>query len=848
MVLYDTVHRSRRIRIFCTLLLTAVLMLSWCAPVSSAQSDTFATFSTERRTKERVSLDAGTKIQMQVHVTESLKSVGVQVTGGGAGRKVEVSLYKWHDNIVESLKETPVLTQTLTGWRSEDILAADTAAANMDALPAGEYVYQLEVTEGSIQLTKYSPTIMGVRCYEDGYLTYASFAGQVVLGNGTETPYNQASDNKNYPYNSAPPEWQIPEDSAIYQMGVDPTQWAAVDGLGRTLPGYSDVGAAKNKKVGIFYWTWHYNFSGFTPINITKLMLEHPELKGDYHNALWNQYSAGSYFWNEPLFGYYTEYDDYVLRKHAELLADAGVDFILFDCTNGDYTWEPAYMNLLRVWSEAREQGVKTPQVAFMMQFGVTENTLSSLKQVYNAIYREGKYQDLWFYWEGKPLMMAFNSGLDPEDMLQKEILEFFTFRAGDASYFGGDNSDAYWGWLHTYPQALYKNADGSVEMTTVGIAMNANWETMSLSAMNNPHNMGRSFAMQKDYSYSYQYRGNTITVDANIENSKYYGRNFQEQWDYAIAQDPEIIFVTGWNEWIAGRYEEWGGVANAFPDQYDDENSRDIEPSAGDLKDYYYYQLVANIRRFKGVNRPQAQTGAKTIDITGSSSQWLDSNIITYNHYIQNTYDRDAAGWGNLHYENNTMRNDIRTARVSYDSENLYFYVETVDALSSYTDANWMRLLLDTQEATADSKDWEEFEYILNRVSPSASEMTLERSKGGWEWETVGNVRYTVQGNVLQVEIPRAMLGLTGDEISFNFKWCDNNISDGDIMSLYTDGDAAPGGRFAFRFSTVPVKEVDSSPANILQIVFIVLASVVVIGVVVVIVVYKRLISGKKA
>ena len=27
------------------------------------------------------------------------------------------------------------------------------------------------------------------------------------------------------------------------------------------------------------------------------------------------------------------------------------------------------------------------------------------------------------------------------------------------------------------------------------------------------------------------------------------YGWNFAEQWEYAIAQDPEMIFVTGWNE-----------------------------------------------------------------------------------------------------------------------------------------------------------------------------------------------------------------------------------------------------------------------------------------------------------
>jgi len=35
-----------------------------------------------------------------------------------------------------------------------------------------------------------------------------------------------------------------------------------------------------------------------------------------------------------------------------------------------------------------------------------------------------------------------------------------------------------------------------------------------------------------------------------------------------------------------------------------------------------------------------------------------------------------------------------------------------------------------------------------------------------------------------------------------FSFKWCDNNLlgeNEGNIMNLYTDGEAAPGGRFTF-------------------------------------------------
>ena len=43
-------------------------------------------------------------------------------------------------------------------------------------------------------------------------------------------------------------------------------------------------------------------------------------------------------------------------------------------------------------------------------------------------------------------------------------------------------------------------------------------------------------------------------------------------------------------------------GIDNAFVNQFNDEFSTDIEPVNGDLMDNYYYQLVANIRRYKGV------------------------------------------------------------------------------------------------------------------------------------------------------------------------------------------------------------------------------------------------------
>ena len=220
------------------------------------------------------------------------------------------------------------------------------------------------------------------------------------------------------------------------------------------------------------------------------------------------------------------------------------------------------------------------------------------------------------------------------------------------------------WGWLSTYPQCKYNvDKNGNVEQMTVGVAQNAT--TTKLTAMNGKNVLGRSYG-HDGYSYSYTYRGKEIVVNSDIPDSKLYGINLQQQFDYAIENDPKFIFVTGWNEWVAIRFDEWSGVPNGMADQFNDEYSRDLEPSKGDLKDHYYYQLVENIRRYKGVSEPEEIDVYKKIDIFGDLSQWDD--IASFNHYIKNTWERNDRGYLTKTYKNDTMRNDIRRAKVAFD------------------------------------------------------------------------------------------------------------------------------------------------------------------------------------
>lgn len=550
----------------------------------------------------------------------------------------------------------------------------------------------------------------------------------------------------------------------------------ATDALGRKLPSFEEVGdVKKDKYVGIFYWTWHYAQAGYKPNNTTEFLKLYPQAAYDFNNAVWPKNIMN--FWSEPLFGYYVNTDKWVLYRHAEMLADAGVDMIMFDCTNGDFVWKPAYMKLCEVFTEARKNGIRTPQIAFMMGFAATEASKSAINQVYNDLYKPGLYKDLWFKWKGKPLIMAYPDNIDTE------IKDFFSFRPGQPVYDKGPERKDHWGWLEIYPQhSFVKNETGGYEQITVSTSQN--WTKMrGLSAMNTPGAFGRSYTNKA---------GQDSRADAHQ-----YGLNFQEQWDYALKQDVELVFVTGWNEWIAGRFKKWQGQQNAFPDQFDVEHSRDIEPMKGGHQDNYYYQLISNIRRFKGMSSPPLFSGSTSIKIDGNFEEW-DKVLPKYLSHRGNTLHRDAAGFSGTHYINNTGRNDVVTARIAQDKKNIYFFVETAGNLTPANDNKWMRLFIDIDRNK--KTGWEGYDFVINRKSPGKKAF-LERSLAKWEWNAVGEISFSYVGNRIELSVPRSMLSIKG-KIDLEFKWSDNMQKEGDIMDFVVNGDVAPSGRFNYYYT----------------------------------------------
>ncbi len=732
--------------------------------------------------------------------------------------KITISVFAWKGTYDKTVAETPKAT-------GEFVMVDNSfQGITFDELPAGDYLILAHNPQGGPAMYHFS-NVTGFEgaVYQDGYPSDPSMTvypecrltfTEELVDQPYFLPCEDAEDAVTGDH-VAPPQYVIPEDSLIYTHPVMPDTWVFTDGLGRVSLTNAEVGDLKeDKTLAMFYWSWHIDgFVGQVPNNLQELSEKYPEAMNDWDNPLWGTLS-GVHFWNEPIYGYYRSDDQWVARRQAELLANAGVDVVFTDNTNSTLTWRNAYTPIMDAWTSAQNDGVNVPKFSFMLPFAASDDSKQQLQSIYLDVFRSEKWQNLWYYLDGKPMLMAHKSNLSADaSATEKEILNFFTFRSNYPGYqYPGRTGYGEWGWLSIYPQAVYyaNREDFSAkkaEQVTVGIAMNHNYQLGALDAMNGQNIMGRSY---------------TSTGYHTEADAKLWGYNFAEQWSYALEIDPKVVFVTGWNEWRVGRYESWGcDTENAFPDTFNDEYSRDIEPSKGALKDHYYYQLVNFVRQYKGANPIPTPSQKTRIDMTAGADQWKAVEPY-YAAYIGNTDDRNAQGYGDLVYTETSGRNDIIGAQVARDDEYVYFHVECAEDITPYTDKLWMNLYIDAKGDGA-LDGWNSFDYVLNKTAPSATTAVLEKFTGtDYATEKVADVEYKVDGRTMTVKIAKSDLGLSGDDYTVNFAWTDNvhdegnyDAYSGDIMDFYISGDVAPGGRFKYSFISTEENAGEDVPAE---------------------------------
>ena len=630
--------------------------------------------------------------------------------------------------------------------------------------------------------------------------------------------------------------------------------WVATDAIGRTMPTHEQTGDIKNDKrrvVGIFYITWHtqniHSWKGPYAADVTKILEQDPEARRDTNHKLW-QNDAYHYHYAEPEMGYFLSQDEWVIRKDMSMLTDAGVDVLIMDVTNAVRYWDE-WEIIFQTMQKVKAEGNHVPKFCFWAFNGPV---ITVVQELYNRIYKENKYSDLWFYWDEKPLLLYNNdphhnasggwvenpnpnyyeaAAIDPNDpnynnpdYTQKslkdytnEVKEFFTLRnmwwgyyewAGKR-YIGTEDNWSF-GYsladnriLEMSPEELLSTHNGKREQAAVTPAQHP--VTMTENPMGVGKSWTRRFGEPQLNEYDMPEVGYIPYLNQVKENPVLYGAYFQESWDYALQGDPEFLYINDWNEWTAMKFNlgpntPWLGRYNSFMfvDQYNMEFNRGIQPMKGGYTDNYYMQMAQNIRRYKGSRPIPQHFGYAECKIDGRFGDWK-CNTIEYRDTHGDTFHRDAKGYAGLHYTNTSGRNDIITSKVSVGKDNVSFYAETADKLTPHTDPNWMLLLIDADNNS--STGWYGYDFIINKSVKNDRLTTLmqyDSEKG--EWCHAADIAMRYADNHLELTLPRELLNITGDSFTFDFKWADNPTELEDPISLCLDGDTAPNRRFNYR------------------------------------------------
>ena len=558
---------------------------------------------------------------------------------------------------------------------------------------------------------------------------------------------------------------------------------AATDALNRSF-GASAGKQAGEKTVGVFYSLWlGQHQSGQKNIyDIQKLSETNPEALNDVRGRPESPLNE-FHFWGEPLYGYYSMSDPWVVTRHIELLTNAGVDYLCIDATNRVLYPEPV-KNLLRVLSLFMEQGFKAPKVVFYT------NSFSgtTVDDLYNQFYKSGAYDHLWFRPAGKPMIIGITekNGKASDmtkyneftDFVKPEMQKYFDVR--ESQWPNGDYNPVSIPWMSwQYPQW---NHNGTV---AVPVAQHS-------------HSVIAASAMHKESSRGYNNATKMVEKDWTA------GANFQTMWDAVFQSKAEIdhVLITSFNEWMAIKYANAHGHDKVFfVDVYNHEFSRDIEMMRGGYQDNFYLQLARNIRRFKLKETPPLGCVEKTIDIfKETGSQWKDVTAV-YTDVAGDAMIRNFSNaTGTQVYKDNSNRNDITEVKVAHDKKFVYFRITTALPVTAYNgkDVNWMNILINTKKT---GSNFAGYQYILNRKPSENKTTSVEQSLGGYNWSVSGVAQYHIKNNVMQLAVPLQALGLTANKVSFEFKVADNITKYDDIMDYYITGDSAPIGRMNFAY-----------------------------------------------
>lgn len=495
---------------------------------------------------------------------------------------------------------------------------------------------------------------------------------------------------------------------------------AALAALAPIADSAADGAREGERLVGLFYFLWLGEHGRQGPYDVTKILAADPDAGRKPGSSQWG--GIGVYHhWGEPFYGYYFSDDEWVVRRHMKLIMQAGVDFIFFDTTNS-FVYEHNANLVMRVLKEYHDAGWKVPKVMFY----TNSDSGKTVQRIYDSVYGQGFAKEVWFELDGKPVVVA------KEEECSHQMRAFFTIVKSqwpnEPSKKGG------WPWMDfERPQRLFEGEKVAKSVMNVSVAQHPQLRFGDSAMYGEKGNRGRAF-----------HDGANDPAPGAWKK----GLNFQEQWNRAHEAKPDIVLVTGWNEWIAGR---WQGIPERpimFVDCANDEYSRDIEMMRGGYGDAYFLQLRENVRKFKGIadDEPANPAGA----------------VKRYRCFADSAMPRDHAGYG-TNYVNRTQRNAPKWIDVSHDADAVTFVVKT-------------------QKPIAGGPGEGDFMQVL---------------VGGKPVNALGETK--IDGDTMTLRVPRKALGLGGRDFRFGFKFVDSTVSLKDPLDFYDLGVVEPLGRVDF-------------------------------------------------
>ena len=387
--------------------------------------------------------------------------------------------------------------------------------------------------------------------------------------------------------------------------------------VGTPKPAQAQSVARSSTKFGIYYLGWHcvmsdtsqnmYNpyrnsSSGNEPRDITKAIAD-PSKWGATVEFHW---------WSKPEDGYYClSTDTTLLAKHANLLKEAGVDFIYYDATNwenynsSDSTQHSAvqsFATLVDVWKDIPG----APKIAIWAPLTANGDMVTTLLAILNAT---SQTRALRFLHDddptdsvpAKPLLIAMDDvlGLLPDATTVATLSNDYTIRRMWSFREGGQPS-AYWSYLERCG-SNFKASGGT----------DACGQRASL----------RAGGVVEQVPVAPSYQAFQLMTDTANAVPKFRGKTFWQQFKRAFDLGPELVMITGWNEWIAQRGCTNNGTPPAyvpcsdpgasttmsngkmvFADQYDVEYNRDMEPAetAASMGRFYYNLMKECVLAYK--------------------------------------------------------------------------------------------------------------------------------------------------------------------------------------------------------------------------------------------------------